>query len=891
MVENISDKINLTIRGEHFQSIFENSPIGIMLFDREGQLLLINKSCREILGLSEETDFKGYNFFKDPIWMPEIKEGLLKAESAGFELPVNFEEVKNSHYIPTSRIGTAILDIFISPIKVPGSESISGYLLHFQDVTERRAAEDELAREKNLLQVIMENTEAGLVYLDPEFNFVKVNSAYARQSRTSVEKLIGRNHFVLYPNDENEIIFKQVRDTGKPRVFQDKPFTYPDQPERGITYWDWTLTPVKDSLDKVQGLVLSLVETTNRKKLEQYLADSRSELEARVKERTVELEKLNLALNAEIKQHRQAKDKVSAIAASLRNLIQSIVDGALIINNRGLICFANSAAEKILDRRADELIGQLFEYPVVPNEQTEIKIVHGKGENISAEMHVVTVEWENERCYLATLHDITERKIAEDALRRSKSQLENLFNTMTEGVTLIDKTGIMIKANLAMERITGLKLDQLEGHYLTAISKRVIYPDNTLIKTEDWPVARVISTQQAIHNFEMGLERQDGSLVWLVVNAIPIIDNTGNFEGVVRTFSDVTEFRQMENIIKQNEAQLRLLLDQFPSMLWMTDVNLVITMSLGAGLRAFNLQPNHLVGTNLFEYYKTDNPNFPSIAAHKQALQGYPSSFELRLEGRIQSCYVEPLRDKNDTIIGVIGIGFDITDKARAEDALRALSRRLVDAQENERRNIARELHDEIGQSLTALKLMMSQTVRSSGKGTAPNLTEASSVVTELIRQVREMSLKLRPSMLDDLGLLPTLLWYIERYSAQTQIKVNFEHELLQNNFAPEINTAVYRIVQEALTNVARHAETKEATIRIWSGQQSISLKIEDHGKGFKPSALSSSASTGISGMRERVLLLGGKLNIETSPGCGTCLTAELPINDNTMGRENGISR
>jgi signal transduction histidine kinase len=229
----------------------------------------------------------------------------------------------------------------------------------------------------------------------------------------------------------------------------------------------------------------------------------------------------------------------------------------------------------------------------------------------------------------------------------------------------------------------------------------------------------------------------------------------------------------------------------------------------------------------------------------------------------------------------VIGISFDITDKKQAEEALRALSRRLVDVQENERREIARELHDEIGQSLTALKLMMNQSARSMDQAVPSSLLDAQVVVTELIRQVRELSLQLRPSMLDDLGLLPTLLWHIERYTIQTQVKVDFEHNGLQRDFPAAVNTAVYRIVQEALTNVARHANTKEVTVRIWADDKTISLRIEDRGCGFTPAALLSSTSTGISGMRERVLLLGGKLNIETSPGRGTCLTAELPIRDN----------
>jgi PAS domain S-box-containing protein len=138
----------------------------------------------------------------------------------------------------------------------------------FVDMTEMIRIQETLVREKYILQTIMENTGAMLVYFDRDFNFIKVNSAYAEGSGHSEEELIGKNHFALFPSKENQAIFEQVRDTGNPVVYHDKPFEFEDQPERGVTYWDWTLTPVKDSLGVVQGLVLSLIDTTARKKVE-----------------------------------------------------------------------------------------------------------------------------------------------------------------------------------------------------------------------------------------------------------------------------------------------------------------------------------------------------------------------------------------------------------------------------------------------------------------------------------------------------------------------------------------------------------------------------------------------------------------------------------------------
>jgi len=136
--------------------------------------------------------------------------------------------------------------------------------------------------------------------------------------------------------------------------------------------------------------------------------------------------------------------------------------------------------------------------------------------------------------------------------------------------------------------------------------------------------------------------------------------------------------------------------------------------------------------------------------------------------------------------------------------------------------------------------------------------------------------------MLDDLGLLPTLLWHIEHYTAQTQVRVNFKHSGLEKRrFAPEVETAAYRLVQEALTNVARHAQTTEATVRLSTHRQTLLIEVEDNGAGFDVEAvIATSETSGLAGMRERVVLLDGQLTIESQPGGGTHLTAELRIVD-----------
>lgn len=211
---------------------------------------------------------------------------------------------------------------------------------------------------------------------------------------------------------------------------------------------------------------------------------------------------------------------------------------------------------------------------------------------------------------------------------------------------------------------------------------------------------------------------------------------------------------------------------------------------------------------------------------------------------------------------------------------LQALSNRLVEAQELERRRIARELHDEIGQLLTGLKLTLEMGRQLPPEQARENLVEADHVLEELLAKVRDLSLDLRPAMLDDLGLLPTLLWHCERFASQTGIQVAFEHSSIEGRrFGAELETAAYRIVQEGLTNVARHANVLRASVDISALSDRLQILVEDQGAGFDMDAvLEASSSAGLTGMRERAVALGGRLRIESNPGAGTLLIAELPF-------------
>jgi signal transduction histidine kinase len=212
-------------------------------------------------------------------------------------------------------------------------------------------------------------------------------------------------------------------------------------------------------------------------------------------------------------------------------------------------------------------------------------------------------------------------------------------------------------------------------------------------------------------------------------------------------------------------------------------------------------------------------------------------------------------------------------------EQLRVLSLRLVEVQEAERQFLARELHDEIGQMLTGLKLTLEMAARQAPAGQGTSLGEAVAALDELMQRVRKLSLDLRPQLLDDLGLVPALEWHCQRFGQQSGLRVQFRHSALPERLPAALEIGVYRIVQEALTNVARHAAAPEAIVRLWSDGERLRVQVEDRGAGFEPArVLAARASTGLYGMRERASLLGGEFTLESAPGAGTRLTVELPL-------------
>jgi PAS domain S-box-containing protein len=525
------------------------------------------------------------------------------------------------------------------------------------------------------------------------------------------------------------------------------------------------------------------------------------------------------------------------------------------------------------------------------------------------------------------------RDRADETLRESEARFRGAFEDSRIGRALQGLDGRYQRVNRALCEI----LDRSEAELLGTTWQALTHPEDLL--TELAFDARMLAGETHADQMEKRYVLPSGALVWAALSVSLLRDAAGHPRYFLSEFQDITPRKQAEDALRQQAERLRLLHDidqaiaaarspgaiaeaalrrirrlvpcQRASVtLFDLEARVVTILAAdgagGSGLATgtrFPLEDEYDIErlrtgeTDLTEDLRSISPATPVIEALKA--EGLRSSVRIPLlshEGLVGSLnlvadvpaafrldQVEIAREVADSLAVALQDARLFAEVVVARQRLQALSRRLVEVQEAERRHLARELHDEIGQTLTGLKLTLETIGRMPPGAASARLGEARGLLDQLIARVRELSLDLRPAMLDDLGLRSALVWHFDRYREQTGVAVTFEHAGLERRFPPEVETAAYRIIQEALTNVVRHAGVRQVTVRVRATPDRLALDVVDQGRGFDSQGAGMDGATGgLLGMRERVSLIGGSLRVESASGTGTRVTAELPLGATT---------
>jgi PAS domain S-box-containing protein len=487
---------------------------------------------------------------------------------------------------------------------------------------------------------------------------------------------------------------------------------------------------------------------------------------------------------------------------------------------------------------------------------------------------------------LVTFFDITEHKQSQERLRKSE-EFHRLISEIASDYAYscrVDPDGQirMESSTDGFRRVTGYTVEEAEKQGGWA----------TLIHPDDLPAAaaRLAGLLKGeSHDYELRLRTKSGATRWIRYTIHPLWNERENrIDRLIGAVQDITERKQGEEKLCKSEEFHRLISEVASDYAYScrVDDNGILHMeSVTDGftrVTGYTLAEMQAPGdwTRLIHPEELLSPQ--NQQRWQELIQGKPDTHEMRIvtkSGDVRWVrystrpILDPITRRVTHLYGAIN---DITERKLAEERHQDLSRRLMEVQEEERRHLARELHDQVGQLLTGIKIALER-----GKQPGPGqryISEAQNTLRELTALVRDLSLGLRPSMLDDLGLLPALLWLVERCGKQTGLKVRLSHRDLEGRFPAAVETAAFRIIQEALTNAARHGGAAKAVVQLWRAKDRLMVQVSDDGCGFDPHKKPSGLSGGLSGMQERAALLGGRFLLETQPAAGTCITAELPV-------------
>ena len=474
----------------------------------------------------------------------------------------------------------------------------------------------------------------------------------------------------------------------------------------------------------------------------------------------------------------------------------------------------------------------------------------------------------------------------EEEIRAGQRLLRQVLDTLPVGVIVLDRAGDILLSNAAATRIWGAMI--VSGAERRAKSKGFWHGSGRAIGAGEWASLRAVRDGATSRDELIDIETFDGQRKTIENYAAPIHDATGAITGALVVNSDVTERVRAEEALRQTERLLVEAEQLGQTGSWEQDLVSQQIFNTAANRRLFfGDDPDK--GARLDDYAAAIHPDDRGwvMSRREQLLAGTGSGdIEYRViwpDGSVHWIFgrATVVRDPAGRPLRTYGTNADITERKRAQEELarraqqlEALSRKLIEAQEAERRAVARELHDDFGQVLTALKLNLQRRERSD--------SESIALVDGAIARMRDLAQDLRPPLLDELGLEASLRWYVEREAKRAGLAFHLALAPLAQRPPAAVETTCFRVAQEALTNVIRHAQAHAVDVELGPAAGMLQLTVRDDGRGFDvPAARLRAArggSQGLLSMQERVALVDGHLEIDSAPGRGTAVRARLPL-------------
>jgi PAS domain S-box-containing protein len=490
------------------------------------------------------------------------------------------------------------------------------------------------------------------------------------------------------------------------------------------------------------------------------------------------------------------------------------------------------------------------------------------------------IDIEGETCSICVIADITERKRAEDALRENEEWLRLAVQAGSMYAFEWDAATDMI---VRSQECRGI-LDWIDDPTCDTARQFVtsVHPNDR----ERYVARQTLTPENPTYQNSYRVVRPDGSVIWLEASGHVYFDAQGKVQRIIGMVTDVTARKSTEEALRESEERLRMAAQAGRMYAYEWDVasDAVVRSPECVDLLGLG-SPAHTTRREMLNYLHPDDhgmcgdlsavtPQNPTLRARYRI--GRQDGTWMWAEKSARAFF-----DEQGKMVRMIGMIADITERMLAEEALSSLSRRLIEAQEQERFRIARELHDDISHRMVLLQIGLDEFMQNVD-GQKPSARELLQDISELASEVssdlHNISHQLHPARLDLIGLVATVADYCKEISRQHHLQVEFVHQDVPAEMPKDVALCLFRIVQEALRNIVKHSGATEAKVELSGDGHQIDLRISDQGKGFDPGSAAGQAGLGLISMRERLRLVGGHLSVESAQSHGTRIHVRVPL-------------
>jgi PAS domain S-box-containing protein len=867
---------------QELKLILDSSPIIIFYKDNEGKFIHVNKTFSEAINLPEE-EFVGKTVFD--LYSGEIAQSMTNDDQEVFKsgrpklnIIEQYKSVSGLRWVRTDKI--PIFDKDNIPV---------GLIGFAQDITEQQLAEDALRQSEMKMRTLFDILPTGVSILDAERNIVFINPALERilnMTRDGFIKGDYKSRKYLRPDGTQmpEEEYASVRAIREKREVYDV--------ETGVVMEDghviWT------------NVTAAPVEFTDWKVV---------------------------IITTDITQRKQAEVALYESEKRFRQLYQQAPLSYQSLNAEGYFVDVNQAWLNLFQYSHDEVIGRWFGDFLAPHEveafkqrfprfittgelHVDLEMVQSAGSVIIVHIdgkigHDENGQFKQTHCIL---YNITEHKKAENALRLEKENFRHSLDDSPLGIRITTKEGNTIYTNKALLDMYGY--NTLEELQKTRLKNRYT-PES--YKQAQQRKHRRKDDDLTDNNYEISIVRKNGEIRHLQVWRKEILwDGVRQFQVI---YDDITDRKRAEEKIKEFRNYMDFFFRQSlegiyftafdDPLLWNDSVDkekaldyahkhqIIINVN-DAFLAQYGVSKEDVIGkpvSVLFEHDREQGRRgrrelFDKRQIHLVTNEKQKDGSEVWIEGEYICMY-----DDKGRITGTFGAQRNITDRIKAEEELKnstklleSLHMHLNEIRENERTLISREIHDQVGQSLTALKLDLNWMHKyiKTNREAAIKLGGMIELITNTIKDVQRISSDLRPGILDDLGLVAAIEWYCDEFEKRTGIKCRLiPDDSIYND--SQKNLVLFRVLQEAFTNIIRHANASSVTVKLHQTRKGITLTVQDNGIGIAGEKIESPKSLGLIGIRERIKQFGGMVNVSSGKVHGTKLTIFIPEKKNSI--------